>query len=348
MMIPRNNSILIIALVALSSTTVSAFTIVDPTTTTTTTSARTQQVGLSSSSTTVDTDAVALSPKETVLSTARQCQDEFGLFLVDKTAKLELVEAVEALEGTYDTASAAPPTPGTWDLVCTTSTSTKGVDTKQFLPQPLKQLTDSLATKANRYVTVQQILKSTDSNNNKNNEVDRIDHVIAYAPPQSLTELLENLPEPLVNLKVNPLDVSKSQLILVHKASGVEDTTNSDAAITTTSLTLQSVIWNVAGNSTYLDPAGKDITSIQLPKVATDFLASGTFTTTYCDNDLRILRGKQGPLEFLRVFVPSPRTPDVMDVEDIPDAEIVMDDILAADAATSSGDDDVPSDVGQP
>lgn len=300
------------------------------------------------SSTTIDTEATPATstPQETVLSVAEKYKNEFGLFLVDKAAKLEIAQAVEELEAKTTIETIDPEALlGSWDLVCTMSTSTPGIDTNRLLPGPLKEWTDRVSSTANQYVTVQQKIRTDGSNDTV--AIDRVDHVISYQPPPVLSEFLEkaNVPKPLQsllrNLDTAASSVSESKLILIHKASLTDELNPKDI-----SLQLQSVVWNVAGNnSTYLDPNGKDITSINLP--LSEFLGSGTFTTTYLDDTLRIARGKQGPLEVLRIFTKTPFVPDVMGVEDIPDAEIIEDIIMAEDATDADDDDAVPSDVGE-
>ena len=45
--------------------------------------------------------------------------------------------------------------------------------------------------------------------------IDRVDHVIETSPPEELRDVLDNLPQQLSTLKINPLHVSKSALTLV-------------------------------------------------------------------------------------------------------------------------------------
>jgi PAP_fibrillin len=281
----------------------------------------------------VDTQAVEfkMTARDVLLDVATKCKDEFGLFLVDKKAKKELAEAVENVEATFvpmlDLTSQLL---GTWDLISTTSTTTQGIDTSTFLQGPLKQLADMISSTTNRYVTVQQSIKADDKYGN----ICRVDHVLAYKPPSVLTELFDNLPTPLATLNVNPFDVSNSKIVLVHKA------TQSTIDPTKIALTLSSVILNVAGNSTYLDPAGKDITSINLP--LTEFLGGGEFITTYVDDEVRVSRGKQAGVSVLRVFVKHPPEATILTnivaENEIPDAEIIA-------AVDTSSNQNKPSDV---
>jgi hypothetical protein len=282
----------------------------------------------------VETQAVEfkMTAKDILLDVATKFKDEFGLFLVDRKAKKELAEAVENVEASF-----VPPLDlatlmiGTWDLVSTTSTTTAGIDTSTFLQGPLKQLTDKISSTTNKYVTVQQKIKADDVGT-----IYRVDHVLQYKPPKALTELFDNLPTPLATLNVNPLDVSNSKIVLVHKA------TQSGTDPAKISLTLTSVILNVAGNSTYLDPAGKDITSINLP--LTEFLGGGAFTTTYVDDEVRISRGKQAGLDVLRVFVKRPPEPAMATATNDDTTDMISDAEIIA-AVDGSSNQSQPSDV---
>lgn len=236
--------------------------------------------------------------KESVIELAKDLKTEFGPFLDDKTAKATLMKAVETLENSTTLEYNEEALLGDWDLVLTTTKSIQGIDTSQF-PGPIKQIRESITKNANKYLKVKQVLMAV------NGTLDRVDHVLSSEPPKELADIVDNLPDALKHLNTNPLDVSSSKLILQHKAS-IESETPLE-----TKLTLKSIVWNVAGKSTYLDPAGKDMVGINLPWG--DFVGSGTFETTYADEDLRVLRAKQGRFDLLRIFVKSEPEVEVME-----------------------------------
>jgi hypothetical protein len=129
--------------------------------------------------------------------------------------------------------------------------------------------------------------------------VNRIDHVLEYAPPNRFTDFLDNVPSQFSQFNINPLDVSKSKLSLVHTASISTD----KGGAPKTKLALKSIVLNVAGKSTFLEADGKDLIGINLPWG--EFTNTGEFVTTYMDDTLRVSRGRQGLFEQLRVFVRS-------------------------------------------
>lgn len=297
--------------------------------------------------------SVTAAAKEQLLQVCRRLKEENGLFLVDSNAKKELQQAVsqlEALAEPYLSDSYVATLVGNWTLLCTTSTTDEGIDTTKvpefFRQGPLEKIRESIRRTLNDYLEVQQQIRST----NEDGTIDRIDHVLEYRPPKQLRDVLDNLPEQLNKVNINPLSVSKSKLILIHKAT-VESTVP-----LTTKLALQSIVLNVAGTSNVLDPKGKDILGLNFP--LGEFLNSGTFETTYMDDTMRISRGKRGLVDQLRVFVRQgtedaipKRDVQVMDVDMDPEFSERSDDPVAS-AAPEEDDDDVgagssdqPSDV---
>lgn len=244
----------------------------------------------------------AMAAKKNLLNVSRRLKDEYGVFLIEKEAKDEIKKAVEELENTstpptYSTEGIQDLYLGDWTLLCTTATNQQGLDTSKFsfLQQdPLKKIRDAILEASNKYLLVQQRIRSS----NNDGVIDRIDHSLEYQPPEQLRDFLDNLPEQISGLNINPLHVSKSKLILIHKASIIEESSSSPLK---TKLSLDSVVLNVAGTSTILDPSGKDVAAIRVP--LGEFINTGTFETTYLDDTLRISRGKQGFSDQLRVFV---------------------------------------------
>ena len=280
--------------------------------------------------------------KQKLIETAEQLKSQYGVFLVEKSAKDELQQAVSALENLSEPPSLTADFLGEWELVCTTVTSKEGIDTSKFpaaFLEPLQQIRDSITKTANKYVKVEQIIKRpTDGSL----EIDRVDHVIEYMPPKELQDLLDNLPDQLKAVNINPLSVSTSKLVLIHKAN-IESTQNPLKIV----LSLKSVVLNVAGTSTFLDPNGKDITGINIP--LGDFLNAGSFETTYMDGELRISRGKSVAGDQLRVFLRRGRVDDDLAVQEIKDgvpvgqgvdAELDVDEVVDPDF-----DNLAPSDV---
>lgn len=184
----------------------------------------------------LDALSTAIAAKENLIAVVERIKSKDGMFIYDASAKTELTQAVAELE-----AVASPPTvddfeklyQGDWVLCCTTAATDKsGIDTSKipFLNEgPLKQIRQSL----NRSVKVLQRIRSTTDTTT----VDRVDHVIEYMPPASLDEVLDNLPDALKSLNLNPLELTKSSVTLVHKAE-IESITPK----LTTKLSLQSVV----------------------------------------------------------------------------------------------------------
>lgn len=185
---------------------------------------------------------------------------------------------------------------GDWELLATTrtlkSTTVKvpdGMKKLPFLRAP--KLSDSIRNS----ITVLQSIRSEAE---ESDEIDRIDHVIQYTPLTLSDFIPENSPLSAIrSWNVNPLEVSKSKITLIHDAEveSVEPTL-------TTKLGLKSVVVNVAGTSQYLEADGADILGLNIPSLG-DFANSGSFDSTYVDENVRVTKNTVGVLEYVRVFV---------------------------------------------
>ena len=190
---------------------------------------------LARSSSSLNALSTAPAAKESLMNVAERIKADEGVFVYDAAAKSELTEAVAELE-----AVASAPTQadfeqlfkGDWTLVCTTvATEKKGIDLSKipFLNEgPLKQVRQAL----NRRVKVLQRIRSTSDSST----VDRVDHVIEFMPAASLEDIFD-VPDALKGLNVNPLELTKSIVTLVHKAE-----VESVVPKLTTKLSLESVI----------------------------------------------------------------------------------------------------------
>ena len=179
--------------------------------------------------------ATATEAKQNLINVAERLKAKEGVLLVDSQSKSDLKKAVAELE-----AAADPPTQddfdskfkGDWMLLCSTATNADGIDTSKipfFNEGPLKSIRDYI----NRSLKVEQRIRSmTDSGT-----VDRIDHVLEYQPPDTLKELLDNLPDALTSLNINPLHVIQGNVTLIHKAQ-VESVT----PVLRTKITLESIV----------------------------------------------------------------------------------------------------------
>ena len=211
---------------------------------------------------------------------------------------------------------------GEWELLCSTSISNDGFNIPDIFNQgPFKDICESITKTLNRYWKVEQHI---------NYNIDCIDHIITYNPPSELKDMIDNLPEQLTSLNINPLQVSASKLSLVHEASVIDD----NDKLLKIQLSLSKIILNIAGRSTLLDPAGKDIAEMAIP--LGQFMNGGVFETTYVDDTLRISRGKAQNVidEQLRVFIKKSPTSSTCTIDD--------DEFIDPDFDNGS---DAPSDV---
>lgn len=179
--------------------------------------------------------ASTTSAKEDLMETAQSLKDEFGALLIDTNAQERLKAAVEVLENSADPPTDASEMIGEWTLLCSTASAekVKGVDTSKlpfFNEGPVKEIRDTL----NKSLMVQQVIKSEESTSDG---VDRVDHVIQYMPPDTLSEFVSTLPDFLQSLNINPFQVTDQKVVLVHKAE-----VESVIPFIKTKLSLQSVV----------------------------------------------------------------------------------------------------------
>ncbi|GAX10670.1 hypothetical protein FisN_14Lh178 [Fistulifera solaris] len=246
---------------------------------------------------------LTVSAKTYLLDVAERLKSQNGVFIVDPKAQDELQKAVQELEQQSQTMKSPGPEAylGDWTLLCTVATPKSNFPPIPILPN--NPIRESIAQASNQYVKVVQRIRS----DNNSQTVNRVDHVIEYQPPDQIGNVLSaipNLPEAIAKLKLpNPLQVSKSKVVLCHQAQ----VSPSDSSLFTTKLTLTSVVLNVAGTSAMLDPQGADVWGVNLPGVQ-DVLGRDTFETTYLDDTLRISRTQAGFIDQLRLFVRDPPT----------------------------------------
>ena len=163
--------------------------------------------------------------KTELLETAQSLKDEFGCLLIDSSAQETLRKAVEKLEGVADPSTDVDDLVGDWTLLCSTASASlengpldkiNGIDTSKipfFNEGPIKEIRDTL----NKSLKVQQVIKAEEGS------IDKVNHVLQYMPPDTLSAFVDNLPDALKSFNINPLQVSQSQVTLVHKAE-VEST----------------------------------------------------------------------------------------------------------------------------
>jgi hypothetical protein len=268
----------------------------------------------------VSTDATAVEKRAALLNLANDLRNLYGVFWnalwLSKSKQDELMEAVAALEDEKSSLDSVwELLPGDWNLIGTLSYSEKDIPFLEPLQNALSSVTASapspLIALSNRFVTVTQRIRCMD----KVNEINRVDHVIQYQPPQQLGDLVvgegtdasSSSSSWWNNININPLSISKSQVTLVHKAEIVDR----NATPPKIRLQLQSVVNNLAGTSGILDPNGADVLGVNVPqlfpndntKELYDSLG-GAFVTTYVDAALRISRSDVagGTRKQLRIF----------------------------------------------
>lgn len=237
-------------------------------------------------------DVIAL--RDELLYTAKTLAEESptGIFLTTPIAMEKFTSAASRLEAITPSMTETEKAllTGDWELLATSrtlkSTNVKVPEGMKKLPFNIKtpKLNDSIRNS----ITVLQSIRSED----------RIDHVIQYTPLTLSDFIPEGSPLSAIrNWNVNPLEVSQSKITLIHDAEveSIEPTLR-------TKLGLKSVVVNVAGKSQYLEADGADILGLNIPSLG-DFANSGSFDSTYVDENVRISRNTVGFLEEVRVFV---------------------------------------------
>jgi hypothetical protein len=170
---------------------------------------------------TVAVDVSTTLAKTELLETAESLNQEFGCLIIDSKAQDRLKAAVEKLESVADTPKSSDGLIGQWTLLCSTASASlqgpldkiNGIDTSKlpfFNEGPIKSIRDTL----NKALKVEQVVMDETTAGT----INRIDHVLQYVPPDTLSAFLDNIPETLKNFNINPLEVTKSKVILVHKA----------------------------------------------------------------------------------------------------------------------------------
>lgn len=188
---------------------------------------------------------------------------------------------------------------GDWELVCTSrgpTISSSDEDEKknvQLLPFSIPD-PPAVADSIRKSISILQRIVSDDGTNS----INRVDHVIEYTPLTLQQLIPEESPLKFIrDLNINPLEVSRTKLTLVHNAE-----VESLVPVFRTKISLKTVTLTVAGTSQFLNPQGAEVLGLNVPSLG-DFLNSGSFDTTYVDEKVRISRGTIGFLNEVRVFV---------------------------------------------
>jgi hypothetical protein len=290
----------------------------------------------------IATDATTSEKRTVLLDLVRDLRKQYGIFwsplVLSKSKQDDLMDVVAAMEGEpLSRGDVLKLLPGDWDLIGTLSY----IDQELPFLEPLQNALSSVASAApsplvawsNRFISVTQRIRCTKEDKD---EIDRVDHVIQYRPPSQLGDLVgddsTNTSSSWWNsININPLSISKSQVILVHTAEVVDR----NATRPKIRLQLQSIVNNVAGRSANLDPNGSDILGLNVPqlfpndnnKELYDSLG-GAFVTTYVDADVRISRSDVGARKQLRIFQRKAQNDTV--VEPISSDEVEEEDVEGA------------------
>jgi hypothetical protein len=266
------------------------------------------------SSSSLSVDPIAL--RNELLYTAKSLAEESptGIFITKPDAIDKFTKAAARLEAI--TPSMTPREKellvGDWVLLATSRTlkRTSNVEVpKEFKKFPFNKLkTPKLNDKIRNSITVLQRIKRAEGGTeaeddeeditSSSSDINRIDHVIQYTPLTLSDFIPENSPLASIrNWNVNPLNVSQSKVTLIHDAQ-----VESIEPALRTKISLKSIVVNVAGKSQYLEADGADVLGLNIPSLG-DFTNSGSFDSTYVDENVRVSKGTIGFLEEVRVFV---------------------------------------------
>lgn len=172
-----------------------------------------------------DQQKIVSASKQELMDLAYNLKDKYGVFIIDSKAKDQLRSAVDDLEAVSERPNYEMETktlfPGTWQLICTTASSSSlpapfnninnGIDTSNI---PDFLVNNPIQKSLRQNLEVLQIIKTE-----SNGEVTRVDNVLEYKPPKTLQDILENsVPEQLKALNINPLNVTKSKVSLIHES----------------------------------------------------------------------------------------------------------------------------------
>merc|ERR1740124_1498805 len=257
------------------------------------------------------------SSRDNLLSYAEQLNSKSGPFLRDVESMKQLKKKVAELEAVCDAPilSNVEDMVGDWKLLCTTDSIERREQSKGKFPFPLpgflKESIESNPLEKNIRNSVQVIQRiRKDEGNDNGSLINRVDNVIEFIPLTFTDVLPSNIAD---SLNLNPLEVTKSKLSLIHVAE-----VQSVSPLLRTKIALKSVVLNVAGESQFLEPEGDDFLGLNVP--FGDLTNFGSFDTTYVDDTLRISRGKTGFVEQLRVFIrEDTKASEVSLVDDVDD-----------------------------
>mmetsp|Transcript_17482 Transcript_17482/g.31726 ORF Transcript_17482/g.31726 Transcript_17482/m.31726 type:complete len:609 (-) Transcript_17482:132-1958(-) len=254
------------------------------------------------------------------LSTTLASNSPSGKFISRPSDKVKLQKAINDLEAL---ASSTPSDRekdmllGDWTLIATANLPSSDIrrrfnNSKRMASKKKKrrsglslfgsegQSLNPIQKSIRKAITVTQRIRN-DGTSESGGGINRVDNVVEFTPLDTLEDIIPE-ESPLFKLlgtvNVNPLQVKKSKVILVHKAE-----VESVAPVLRTKIAWTSSVLNVAGTSQYFDPEGGDIFGVN--NAFGEFINVGTFDTPFVDDDIRISRTSGPVLEQLRVFVRS-------------------------------------------